>query len=167
MVGDAAGCDGQTSNAASTLQDNPGDSGQHSCCPLPRSSGGTACYRQEFRLSKTSHDLDEADLDFLSKNLASQAASGYGYTFRKFRLFCEQLQADPLTCAPAIVVKYVRHLYESGAEYSTVYFHRSGIAKFHVGINGISVGEHPLVSQAVKTVFKLRPPFVNISQLLT
>ena len=52
----------------------------------------------------------------------------------------------------------MRHLYESGAEYSTVYFHRSGIAKFHVGINGVSVGEHPLVSQAVKTVFRLRPP---------
>ena len=30
--------------------------------------------------------------------------------------------------------------------------------KFHVGINGVSVGEHPLVSQAVKTVFRLRPP---------
>ena len=30
--------------------------------------------------------------------------------------FCVQLQADPLTCALAIVVNYVRHLYESGAE---------------------------------------------------
>ena len=99
--------DGGTSNAASSLQDNPGDSGQHSCCPLPRSSGGTACYRQEFTLSNSNHDLDEADLDFLSQHLASQTASGYGYSFRRFRLFCEQLQADPLTCAPAIVVKYV------------------------------------------------------------
>ena len=30
--------------------------------------------------------------------------------------FCVQLQADPLTCAPAMVVNYVRHLYESDAE---------------------------------------------------
>ena len=42
--------------------------------------------------------------------------------------------------------------------YSTVNFHRSGISKLHVGINGISIGEHPLVSQAVKTVFGLRFP---------
>ena len=61
-----------------------------------------------------------------------------------------QPQADPLTCAPAIFVGYMRHLYESEAGYSTVNFHRSGISKFHVGINGISIGEHPLVSQAVK-----------------
>ena len=30
-------------------------------------------------------------------------------------LFCVQLQADPLTYAPAIVANYVRLLYESGA----------------------------------------------------
>ena len=63
-----------------------------------------------------------------------------------------------LTYALAIIVGYMRHLYKSGAGYSTVNFHRSGISKFHVGINGISIGEHPLVSQAVKTVFRLRPP---------
>ena len=68
------------------------------------------------------------------------------------------MQADPLSCAPAIVVKYLRHLFESGAEYSTVNFHRSSISKFHVGIDGISIGEHPLVSQAVKAVYRLRPP---------
>ena len=37
-------------------------------------------------------------------------------------------------------------------------FHRSGISKLHVGINGVSIGEYPLVSQAVKTVFRLRFP---------
>ena len=75
-----------------------------------------------------------------------------------FGIFCVQLQAHPLICAPAIIVSYMRYLYESEAEYSTVNFHRSGISKFHVGINGIYIGEHPLVSQPVKTVFRLRPP---------
>ena len=158
VVGVAPGHDGGTSHVAATLQNHPADSGRHSCLSLPGSSGGTACYRQEFLLSKSCHDLDEADLDFLSKHLAPQTASGYGYTFKKFRLFCEQLNADPLTCAPAVVVKYLRNLFESGAEYSTVNFHRSGISKFHVGIDGIAIGEHPLVSQAVKAVFRLRPP---------
>ena len=55
------------------------------------------------------------------------------------------------------MVKYVRHLYESGAEYSTVNYHRSAVSKFHVGVQGVPMGEHPLVSQAVKAVFRLRP----------
>ena len=37
-------------------------------------------------------------------------------------------------------------------------FHRSSISKFHVGIHGVPLGDHPLVSQAVKAVFRLRPP---------
>ena len=44
-------------------------------------SGGIACYKQEFGLSKTSHDLDDAVLDSLSKHLALQTASGYRCTF--------------------------------------------------------------------------------------
>ena len=97
-------------------------------------------------------------MDFLFHRLASQTASSYEYTFRRFRFFCEQLQAGPLTCAPVIIVKYIRHLFESVAQFNTVNYHRSGISKFHVGICGISFGEHPLVCQAVTTVFRLRPP---------
>ena len=158
VVGDASGHDGGTSHVASTLQEHPTNTGRNPCLSLPGPSSGTASYRQEFSLSKSSHALDEDDLDFLSKHLAPQTASGYGYIVRKFRIFCEQLQADPLTCSPAVVVKYLRQLFESGAEYSTVNFHRSGISKFHVGIDGISIGEHPLVSQAVKAVYRLKPP---------
>ena len=39
--------------------------GQQSYCPLPRS----LWYKQEFGLSKTSHGLDGAVLDFLPKHL--------------------------------------------------------------------------------------------------
>ena len=56
------------------------------------------------------------------------------------------------------MVNYIRHLYEEGAEWSTVNFHRSSISKFHVGIHSVPIGEHPLVCQAVKAVFRLRPP---------
>ena len=56
------------------------------------------------------------------------------------------------------MVKYIRCLYEEGAKYSTVNGHRSAISKFHVGVHGVPMGEHPLVSQAVKAVFRLRPP---------
>ena len=30
--------------------------------------------------------------------------------------------------------------------------------KFHSGLDGVSIGSHPLVSQALKAVFRLRPP---------
>ena len=37
-------------------------------------------------------------------------------------------------------------------------FHRSSISKFHVGTHSVPIGEHPLECQAIKAVFRLRPP---------
>ena len=61
------------------------------------------------------------------------------------------------------------HLYKSEAGFSTVDFHGSGTSKVHVGISGISFGEHPLVSQAVQTVttIALIPVTFNIVPVLT
>ena len=97
-------------------------------------------------------------MNFLSNHLASKTASGYRYSIRRFRLFCEHFLTDPVTCPPAVVVKYIRHLYETGAKWSTVNYHRSSISKFHVGFHGVPLGDHPLICQAVKAVFRLRPP---------
>ena len=105
------------SNAAPPFQVNPGDSGPISSGPLPGPSLGSTSFRQEFSFNRADHDLNEADLDFLSNYLASKTATRYGYSFRRFRLFCEQLQTDPLTCPPAVVVKYIRHLYEQSIEW--------------------------------------------------
>ena len=84
VVGPDAGYDGRAPDDAATLQDDPQDLGQLSCDPIPRSSGGSTSFRQEFSLSRTGHDLDDEDLEFLSKHLASQTASGYGYSIKRF-----------------------------------------------------------------------------------
>ena len=104
-----------------------------------------------------------SDLEFLSHHLSTGTKNGYGYAFNKFVKFCSNLSADPFTCTPVVLVKYIRFLFEEGASYSTVNFHRSCVAKFHYGIDGISIGKHHLVSQAVKAVFRLRPPLPRYS----
>jgi hypothetical protein len=115
-------------------------------------------FSQEFRLSKQHEELSMEDLDFLSNHLAYNTSNEYGYIFKRFRSFCVLLNEDPLTCSPAVIVKYLRSLYESGAQYRTVNSHRSAISKFHCGWAGIPIGKHPLMCQAVKAVFHLRPP---------
>ena len=53
---------------------------------------------------------------------------------------------------------YLRYKFENGSKYSSINFHKSSISKFHTGFDGRAVGSHPLVSQAVKAAFRLRPP---------
>ena len=149
---------GGTTVALAALQEcsNRGRRGANSA--ISGSLGSTAPFRREYGLSHASSGLDEEDLSFLSNHLAFGTKTGYGYIFKRFRTFCETLGHNPFTCAPTIIVKYIRTLYDSGAQYSTVNHHRSSISKFHIGFGNLSAGAHPLVSQAVKAVFRLRPP---------
>ena len=120
--------------------------------------GSCSHFGENFKASHGNLDLDANDLDFLSNHLAEGTKNGYGYVFKQFSEFCSQINADPFSCPPAVLVKYVRHLYETGSAYSTVNFHRSAISKFHSGYGGSAIGSHSMVSQAVKAVFRLRPP---------
>ena len=76
LVGLDDGDDGGAPHEAAPLQEDCEDPGRLSSQAIPGPSGGSAHFRQEFFLSRADHDLDEADLDFLSKHLASNTASG-------------------------------------------------------------------------------------------
>ena len=42
--------------------------------------------------------------------------------------------------------------------YRTVNFNRSAISKLHMGFGNNPIGQHPLIKQVVRAVFRLRPP---------
>ena len=86
VLGAGDGDAGGATHTAPPLQVDSGDKGPVSSGSLPGPSRGLASFRQEFSLSKADHDLNEADLDFLTNHLASKTVSGYGHFFRRFRL---------------------------------------------------------------------------------
>ena len=102
--------------------------------------------------------LDNDDLQFLSKHLASGTATNYKGAFAQFNHFCKKYLTSPFSCSPDIIVKYIRHMFEKGSGYSTINLHHSAISKNHVGFSGQPIGSHPLVRQALKSVFRQRPP---------
>ena len=158
VVANSGGNDGGATDSTPPLQENSMNGGKGTSSTLPRAVSGGTHFGQNFSLSHKSSDLNEADLEFLSNHLAAGSKTGYNSAFRYFVDFCSSLNANPFSCGPSVLVKYIRQLYEIGAAYSTVNFHRSSVSKFHVGIDGQPIGKHPLVSQAVKAVFRLRPP---------
>lgn len=143
---------GRTTLSSSPLQ-KYFDNGKPPGPTLPQPS--SSCSSQT--LGSTSCGEQELDL-FLSNHLASGTKSGYGYAFGKFSTFCLGLKQSPATCGPDIIVKYLKHLFDSGCSYSSINIARCAISKHHQGFNGASAGCHKLVSMAVKSVFRQRPP---------
>lgn len=158
MVAIRSGNDGGSPPSSSLLQGSSSYGGQGESPTLPGPSRGRAHFGENFATSHRCSDLAADDLDFLANHLSDGSKTGYNYAFKKFIQFCSNFHVDPFTCGPAILVKYIRHLYDNNATYNTVNYHRSAVSKFHSGFAGMKLGSHPLVSQAVKAVFRLRPP---------
>ena len=157
LVASSSRNDDEASLAASPLQAFNHSDGKRSNAIFGALSGSTY-FCSQLRQRNEYEDLDEDDEKFLFHHLASQTSTGYGYIWRKFSKFCAQLNVNPFSCSPAIIVRYLRQNFENGAQYRSINFIRSAISKFHKGFDSSSAGEHLLVKQACKAAFRLRPP---------
>ena len=158
VVANGGGNVGGSSHSSSALQGGSQNDVTGGETTIHGTTGCSSHFRSAYEVTHSSSSLDQQDLEFLSNHLSSGTQSGYGYVFKRFQEFCKTIGQDPFICDPVIIVKYIRSIYDNGAAYSTVNLHRSCISKFHAGYGSISAGAHPLVSQAVKAVFRLRPP---------
>ena len=127
------------------LQDCPDNGGQVQEPPLSGPIGGR---------SPSEQDLNS----FLSNHLASGTHKGYNSCYRKFKSYCLAKNLNPTNCNPEDIARYIQHLFVSGSSYSSVNLARSAISKYHIGFNGTPAGQHKIVCNAVKAVFRLRPP---------
>ena len=125
---------------------------------LPGSSCSSSNFGVHFQNSLAGEHLDQDDLDFLSNHVSAGTSKGYAFSFKHFAEFCAERNSNPYTCHPSMIVKFIQSKYESGASYSSINVAKCSISKFHHGYNGKPIGEHPIVSQAIRACFKLRPP---------
>jgi hypothetical protein len=56
-----------------------------------------------------------------------------------------------------VVLDYLTHLYDRGLSWSTIAIHKSTISMMIAPVDGINIGDHPLVKQLMRGVFKERP----------
>ena len=150
--------------ASETPPPPPSFSGNSDTCvrrandSVPGATCGLSHFGENLSKSLHNYNLDVDDLDFLSNHISKGSASAYSYSWKKFVSFCNDLSVDPFSCPPAIIVKYIHSIFKAGAKYRTINNIRSSISKFHYGFSGTPAGQHPLVIQALKATFRLRPP---------
>ena len=99
---------GGTPDASSPLQDGTEVHDRGTNPLLPGTSSGSAHFREEYGQAVAGHSLDEDDVNFLAGHLAEGSAKGYVSAFRQFEQFCLERGANPFSCGPAIVVKYLQ-----------------------------------------------------------
>ena len=78
--------------------------------------------------------------------------------FTKWASWCSERDSDPVLLDVSEVMNFLAHLFEEGYQYRSLNAYRSAISSVHDRVDGISVGQHPLVARVLKGAFNERPP---------
>ena len=84
--------------------------------------------------------------------------SAYQSGWKRWSCWCQRREIDPVLCGVQPFLDFITSLFEEGLEYRTINLIRSAVSSTHRRIEGIPIGQHPLVKQLFKGVYNSRPP---------
>uniref|UniRef100_A0A1X7TH61 Core-binding (CB) domain-containing protein n=1 Tax=Amphimedon queenslandica TaxID=400682 RepID=A0A1X7TH61_AMPQE len=117
-------------------------------------SSHVAYLRQHYEGQRLSKDAS----DLLLSSWRQKTSQSYDSLTKKWIGWCTERQCNPVSGLIEDVVNFLAHLYKEGYQYRSLNAYRSAIASMHTPIEGVSIGQHPLVSRLLKGAFQSRPP---------
>lgn len=104
--------------------------------------------REWFNLNAV--ELPSNVIDTIQCARASSTRTLYEHKWRVFESWCLESQAIPFQCSVAVILSFLQDLIEKGKAFSTVKVYLAAISACHVGLDGKTVGQHPLVCRFMK-----------------
>ena len=117
-------------------------------------ASGMENLRQQWRAA----GLSEQASGVLENARRPGTKSAYNSPWGKYVSWCAERQIDPFQSSVADVVNFLAEKHQGGLEYSTLNVYRSAISAYHPPVDGVKVGQHPLIQQFMKGAFNMRPP---------
>jgi len=103
-------------------------------------------------------NLSDPVLSLLFNSCAGSTWKQYESVLKKWSSFCVQYKYNELTPTLSAVLSFLTKLFDSGLSYTSVNTARSALSTLFAPLDGIKIGEHPLVIRLLKGVARSRPP---------
>ena len=82
----------------------------------------------------------------------------YESGWKRWLCWCTSREVDPLSSGVHPFLDFIGDLFAEGLQYRTINSIRSAVSMTHNPIEGVPIGQHPLVKRLFKGVYNLRPP---------
>lgn len=113
---------------------------------------------ENFREDGSSEQLSERAATLVASSRRPGTQASYHCSWQKWCGWCDQRTIDPIRASVANIIDFLAELSDSGLQYSTLNGYRSAISAGHEYVDGMPVGQHPLVKRALTGAFNLNPP---------
>jgi len=157
MVPNAVATDSGVSPAPSTYQQST--DGSPGPVTSPDNSGQVETSRMESIRHQLSTDgISEETSELLLAGWSKHTNSAYQSGWKRWSSWCQGRKIDPIHCGIQPFLTFLTALFQEGLQYSSINTVRSAVSSTHQPIDGVPIGQHPLVRRLFKGVYNSRPP---------
>lgn len=124
------------------------------------------------QVKQTGHLSTSSCVDYLRERYRSQILSGealnlllaswqqkssksYDSLFTKWASRCSEWNSDPISRDVSEMVNFLANLFKEGYQYRSLNAYCSVISSVHEKVDGVSVGQHTLVTRVIKAIHSL------------
>ena len=143
-----------SANTSTGNQHPPGPSSTSS----HQGSGGSTGRMAHIRRSCQSSELSEEATKLLMASWRSKSQSPYNSLFLKWEHWFIARSRDPIHGPVGDIANFLGELFQEGYSYSSLNSYRSAISSVHTRIEGLPVGQHPVVRRILKGAYNIKIP---------
>ena len=108
--------------------------------------------------SYSTKNISESASRLLLSSWRDKSSKSYDSLFKKWVGWCEERNADPIASPVNEVVNFLADLHDKGYSYRSLNAYQSAISSTHDRVDGISIGQHPLVCLILTHLNHVTPP---------
>ena len=157
MVPMAPGDAGLPSSPSAGLQEfaaRPFQQGPPSACQ----GTATASHLESVRRTCSLSGISERTSDIITAGWRRRTNSAYQSGWVKWNSWCDARRLNSLSCSVQHFLEFLTELFDSGLQHRTINVVRSAVSMTHERVEGVPIGQHPLVTRLMKGVYNLRLP---------
>ena len=114
--------------------------------------------------------MDTIRQGYITEGISSEAAqlllsgwskgtnTAYQSAWKKWVSWCMSREVDPILCPVHPFLDFLAGLFSEGLQYRSINTIRSAVSMTNKQVNGVPLGQHPLVSRLFKGMYNSRPP---------
>ena len=126
--------------------------------PPPGEEATTTSRLESVRKSCSLSGISDRASVVIAAGWRKETNTAYQSGWTKWSGWCSARNLNPLSCSVHFFLDFLTELFDSGLQHRTINVIRSAVSMTHEHVEGVPIGQHPMVTRLMKGVYNLRPP---------
>ena len=136
----------------------PADRPVRPASPLNKSQQTSISRLETVRQGYAADGVSAEAAQLLLSGWSKGTNTAYQSAWKKWVSWCVTREVDPLSCSVHPFLDFLAGLFSEGLQYRSINTIRSAVSMTHHQVDGVPLGQHPLVSRLFKGMYNSRPP---------